>query len=161
MPGVPDGLGVPELHAPVSRRPRTLTCAVSCLGDEPIVVVAAVIERDGRVLVSRRLEGTHLAGRWEFPGGKCEPGESHEACLARELEEELGVTRSTVGEEIGTAEHAYPERVVRLHFRRCTLDEEPRGLLGQSLRWVTRAELGTLELPDADRDLVKRLIQEG
>jgi 8-oxo-dGTP diphosphatase len=134
---------------------------VSCLGDEPIVVVAAVIERDGRVLVSRRLEGTHLAGRWEFPGGKCEPGESHEACLVRELEEELGVTRSTVGEEIGTAEHAYPERVVRLHFRRCTLDEEPRGVLGQSLRWVTRAELGTLDLPDADRDLVKRLVEEG
>jgi 8-oxo-dGTP diphosphatase len=134
---------------------------VSCLGDEPIVVIAAVIERDGRVLVSRRLEGTHLAGRWEFPGGKCEPGESHEACLVRELEEELGVTRSTVGEEIGTAEHAYPERVVRLHFRRCTLDEEPRGVLGQSLRWVTRAELGTLDLPDADRDLVKRLVEEG
>lgn len=129
--------------------------------DDPIVVVAAVIERDGRLLVSRRLQGTHLAGRWEFPGGKCEPGESHEACLARELEEELGVTRATVGEEIGAAEHAYPERVVQLHFRRCTLDEEPRGALGQSLRWVTRAELGTLDLPDADRDLVKRLVDQG
>jgi 8-oxo-dGTP diphosphatase len=134
---------------------------MSPVGDEPIVVVAAVIERDGRVLVSRRLEGTHLAGRWEFPGGKCEPGESHEACLARELQEELGVTRTTVGEEIGAAEHAYPERVVRLHFRRCTLAEEPRGALGQTLRWVTRAELGTLDLPDADRDLVKRLVEEG
>jgi 8-oxo-dGTP diphosphatase len=131
------------------------------LGDEPIVVVAAVIERAGRVLVSRRLEGTHLAGRWEFPGGKCEPGESHEACLARELEEELGVTRATVGEEIGSAEHAYPERVVRLHFRRCTIDEEPRGALGQTLRWVTRAELGTLDLPDADRVFVKWLVEDG
>jgi 8-oxo-dGTP diphosphatase len=134
---------------------------MSPVGDKPIVVVAAVIERDGRVLVSRRLEGTHLAGRWEFPGGKCEPGESHEACLARELQEELGVTRTTVGEEIGAAEHAYPERVVRLHFRRCAIDEEPRGVLGQALRWVTRAELSTLDLPDADRDLVKRLTENG
>jgi 8-oxo-dGTP diphosphatase len=134
---------------------------MSAPGDEPIVVVAAVIERGGRILVSRRLEGTHLAGRWEFPGGKCEPGESHDACLARELEEELGVTRVTVGEEIGTAEHAYPERVVRLHFRRCTIDEEPRGALGQTLRWVTRSELGTLDLPDADRVFVKWLVEDG
>jgi 8-oxo-dGTP diphosphatase len=129
--------------------------------DEAVVVVAAVIERNGRILVSRRLEGTHLAGCWEFPGGKCEPGESHEACLARELAEELGVTRANVGEEIAAAEHAYPERVVRLHFRRCTLDEEPRGVLGQALRWVTRAELGVLDLPDADRALVTRLVEEG
>jgi 8-oxo-dGTP diphosphatase len=128
--------------------------------EEAVVVVAAVIERDGRILVSRRLDGTHLAGRWEFPGGKCEPSESHEACLARELAEELGVMRATVGEEIWAAEHAYPERVVRLHFRRCTIDEEPHGALGQALRWVTRAELGTLDLPDADRDLVKRLVEE-
>ena len=129
-------------------------------GNPPIVVLAAVIERDGRVLMSRRLEGTHLAGRWEFPGGKCEPGESHEGCLARELEEELGVTRATVGEEISAFEHAYPDRVVRLHFRRCTIEDEPRGVLGQTLRWVTRAELSTLDLPDADRDLVKRLVEE-
>jgi 8-oxo-dGTP diphosphatase len=129
--------------------------------DEAVVVVAAVIERNGRILVSRRLEGTHLAGCWEFPGGKCEPGESHEACLARELAEELGVTRANVGEEIAAAEHSYPERVVRLHFRRCTLDEEPRGVLGQALRWVTRAELGVLDLPDADRALVTRLVEEG
>lgn len=132
---------------------------MSASGDAPVVVVAAVIERGGRILVSRRLEGTHLAGRWEFPGGKCEPGESHGACLARELEEELGVTRVTVGEEIVTTEHAYPERVVRLHFRRCAIEEEPRGVLGQALRWVTRAELGALDLPDADRDLVKHLTE--
>ena len=130
-------------------------------GDPPIVVLAAVIERDGRYLVSRRAEGTHLAGRWEFPGGKCEPGETHKECLARELEEELGVTRATVGEEISAVEHAYPDRVVRLHFRRCAIEEEPRGVLGQTLRWVTRAELGTLDLPDADRDLVKQLVEGG
>lgn len=123
----------------------------------PIVVVAAVIARGESVLVSRRLQGTHLAGRWEFPGGKCEPGETHEACLARELEEELGLSRVTIGPEIVATEHAYPERVVRLHFRWCAIDEEPRGVLGQELRWVTRGELTSLDLPEADRDLVRRL----
>ena len=123
----------------------------------PIVVVAGVIVRDGRVLVSRRLTGTHLAGRWEFPGGKCEPGETHEACLARELNEELGVTRLVIGPEIIVSEHAYPECVVRLHFRWCAIADEPRGLLGQEVRWVTRDDLPSLDLPEADRDLVDRL----
>jgi 8-oxo-dGTP diphosphatase len=123
-----------------------------------IVVVAAVIERAGRILVTRRLAGTHLAGRWEFPGGKCEPGETHAACLVRELDEELGLTRAAVGEEIVVTEHAYPERTVRLHFRWCTTTEEPVGRLGQDLRWVTRDELASLELPEADRELVERLV---
>ena len=56
-----------------------------------LVVTAAVIERDGAFLLTRRLDGTHLEGQWEFPGGKCEPGETLEQCLARELREELGV----------------------------------------------------------------------
>ena len=126
----------------------------------PVVVVAAVIVRGPHVLVSRRLKGTHLAGRWEFPGGKCEPAETHEACLARELEEELGITRATIGPEIIVTEHAYPERVVRLHFRWCEIADEPRGLLGQELRWVTRDELASLDLPEADRDLVRHLTHE-
>lgn len=123
----------------------------------PIVVVAAVIERDDRVLVSRRLEGTHLAGQWEFPGGKCEEGETHEMCLARELREELGLGHVQIGDEIIVTEHAYPDRTVRLHFRRCTIGDEPRALLGQELRWVSRDDLSTLTLPEADRDLVRRL----
>ena len=126
----------------------------------PLVVVAGVIVRDGRVLVSRRLQGTHLAGRWEFPGGKCEPGETHEACLGRELLEELGVTGVVIGPEIVVTEHVYPERAVRLHFRWCAITDEPRGLLGQDLRWVTRNELASLDLPEADRDLVDRLAHQ-
>jgi mutator protein MutT len=121
-----------------------------------IVVLAAVVEQDGRFLVARRLEGTHLAGMWEFPGGKCERDETHETCLRRELREELGVD-AVVGEEIVSTEHAYPERTVRLHFRRTTLAGTPQPLLGQQLRWVTRAELGTLELPPADRELIEIL----
>ncbi len=122
----------------------------------PIVVLAAVIERDGRFLLTRRLEGTHLAGTWEFPGGKCDPGEAHEACLARELDEELGV-RCEVGEEIFTVEHSYPGRTVRLHFHRAVLLGEPSPQLGQDMRWVERSELRTLELPEADQGLVDLL----
>lgn len=122
----------------------------------PITVVAAVIERDGRLLLARRLAGTHLAGLWEFPGGKCEPGEPHEACLARELEEELGV-RAEIGEEMIAIDHTYPEKRVRLHFRRCAIDRDPEPRLGQELRWVSRVELRELALPEADRALVEML----
>jgi mutator protein MutT len=121
-----------------------------------IVVVAAVIERGGRLLVSRRLRGTHLAGYWEFPGGKVEPGEPHEAGLARELLEELGV-EAAIGGELLVTEHTYPERTVRLHFRHATITGEPRPLLGQEIRWIERAELRELPFPDADRELIERL----
>ncbi len=121
-----------------------------------IVVIAAVIERDGSFLMTRRLKGTHLAGTWEFPGGKCEEGESHEACLARELDEELAA-RCEIGEEIFTVEHAYSERTVRLHFRRASLLNEPSPQLRQEMRWVPRADLRSLELPEADKGLVDLL----
>jgi 8-oxo-dGTP diphosphatase len=121
-----------------------------------VVVIAAVIERDGRFLMTRRLAGTHLAGAWEFPGGKCDAGETHEDCLARELREELAV-RCEVGEEIFTVEHAYPERTVRLHFRHTSLLDEPSPQLGQEMRWVARSELRELQLPEADQGLVDLL----
>ncbi len=121
-----------------------------------IEVVAAVIEDRGRFLLARRLAGTHLAGTWEFPGGKCEPGETHEACLVRELREELDV-EAIVGPEILVTEHAYPERTVRLHFRECAIAGTPRAMLGQSLRWASRDELGSIAFPAADRTLVDRL----
>ena len=121
-----------------------------------IVVLAAVIEKDGHFLMTRRLEGTHLGGMWEFPGGKCDPGETHEACLSRELDEELGV-RSEIGGEILTVEHAYPERTVRLHFRHVALLGDPSPRQGQEMRWVARGELRSLELPEADQGLVELL----
>ena len=122
----------------------------------PVVVIAAVVEREGRFLLTRRLEGTHLSGMWEFPGGKCEDGEPHEACLAREMREELAVDVTT-GEEIFTVEHAYTDRTVRLHFRRCQIIGEPRPQLGQQMRWASREELGRLEFPEADRNLIAML----
>ena len=121
-----------------------------------IVVLAAIVERHGRFLLTRRLKGTHLADLWEFPGGKCEPGETHEVCLKRELLEELGVG-SEIGEEILVTEHAYPERTVRLHFRRCELRGEPQPLLGQAMRWATRDELTSIDFPAADRELIDLL----
>jgi mutator protein MutT len=126
---------------------------------EPVIVVAGVIERAGCYLVSRRLKGTHLADLWEFPGGKWEGDETHEACLARELVEELGVA-STIGRELIVTEHAYPDRVVRLHFHECEIAGEPQPMLGQELRWVTPAELRNLDVPAADRDVVDLLIRK-
>jgi mutator protein MutT len=119
-------------------------------------VLVAVIERDGRFLVTRRLEGSHLSGYWEFPGGKCDPEETHEACLARELREELGV-EARIGEELIVTEHAYPERTVRLHFRRCEIAGEPKPVLEQEMRWVSREEMRRLPFPDADRELIALL----
>jgi 8-oxo-dGTP diphosphatase len=121
-----------------------------------VIVTAAVIERDGAYLVTRRPAGVHLAGLWEFPGGKCDRGEELEACLAREIREELD-TAVEVGREIFSTAHAYPERVVELHFFACTLKGEPRPALGQELRWVRRAELRSLDFPPADDELIARL----
>jgi 8-oxo-dGTP diphosphatase len=121
-----------------------------------MIVTAAVVERDGRLLVTRRLKGSHMAGFWEFPGGKCEPGEPPEACLARELLEELGVA-ATVREEIYRTTYAYGDRILDLRFFTCDLASEPRPLLGQEIRWVSRQELRTLDFPPADSELVARL----
>ena len=121
-----------------------------------IVVTAAVIEDGGRFLVTRRLKGTHLEDYWEFPGGKCDPGETHGTCLARELREELDV-EARVSEEVFTTTHAYPERVVELHFFRCELRGEPRPQQGQEMRWVRRGELQALEFPPADEELIRVL----
>jgi 8-oxo-dGTP diphosphatase len=125
-----------------------------------IVVTAAVIERDGAFLLSRRLRGTHLEGSWEFPGGKCEPGETHQLCLEREILEELAAGLR-VGSEIFCVTHAYPELVVELHFFACELLGEPRPMIGQEMQWVPRGELSALEFPPADAELIRMLAAEG
>ena len=121
--------------------------------DERVVVSAAVIRRGDEFLVTRRLKGTHLEGYWEFPGGKCEDGESHVQCLEREIREELD-TGIRVGELILTTMHSYPGRVVELHFFRCELDGDPRPAIGQEMRWVASSELGRLNFPPADSELL-------
>lgn len=121
-----------------------------------VVVTAAVIERDGMFLVTRRLKGVHLEGCWEFPGGKCEGGESHAACLEREIVEELDAA-VRVGPELFSVAHAYPDRVVELHFFACEMVGEPRPVMEQEMRWVRREELRSLEFPPADEELIRLL----
>ena len=123
-----------------------------------IVVVAAVIEQNGSFLVTRRLEGTHLAGMWEFPGGKIASGETHAQALEREIREELAADVD-VGELLFETQFDYTERRISLHFYRCSLRSTPRPLLGQQMKWVPRAELRSLDFPPADKDLIRLLIE--
>jgi mutator protein MutT len=123
-----------------------------------VVVVAAVIEQDGRFLVTRRQAGVHLAGIWEFPGGKIDADETHTDALRRELREELDVD-VTVGGLLLATTHPYPDTTVTLYFYRCTLEGRARPMLGQEMRWVDRDELRTLGFPPADEDLIRLLTQ--
>jgi mutator protein MutT len=125
-------------------------------GVDLIEVVAAVIERDGRILITRRPEGSHLAGLWEFPGGKRMQGETPEEALEREIREELGAALN-VGALIETVEWEYPDRRVRLCFYRCSLTGEPRALEGQELAWARTEDLPRYEFPPADAVLIARL----
>ena len=124
-----------------------------------VVVAAAIIERAGRYLVTRRQEGTHLAGVWEFPGGKCEPGETLAACMARELREELGID-AAVGAEVFTTTHDYCDRRVELHFLRCECAGEATPQLGQEMRWASKNQLLDLDFPPADAELIRLLSSE-
>ena len=121
-----------------------------------MVVAAAVVVRNDMFLITRRQAGVHLAGYWEFPGGKCENGEPLEACLVRELQEEL-LVGARVGEEIFTVTHAYEKGRVELHFFSCDLVGEPAPQLGQEMRWAARAELATFAFPPADASLIQML----
>src|SRR5947207_15474485 len=126
----------------------------------PLVIeVAAAVVRDeaGRYLITQRRSGSHLAGLWEFPGGKIETGESPQAALRRELTEELSASFS-VGEEVDTITWEYPERTVVIHFYRCTRESvaiQPRE--SQTMAWVAPERLGEFEFPPADRELIARL----
>jgi mutator protein MutT len=123
---------------------------------ERIVVTAAVVEQNGSFLLTRRLDGTHLAGHWEFPGGKLHAGESLGECLAREIREELDA-EVEVGAEILATVHDYPGRSVELRFFRCVLKSEPKPTMGQEMRWVALRDLPSVQLPPADDELVRLL----
>jgi 8-oxo-dGTP diphosphatase len=120
----------------------------------PVVVVAAVVLREGRVLLTRRAEGRHLAGMWEFPGGKLEDGESPEEALARECREECGI-EIDVAEILEVTHHRYPEKDVLLLFYRCALRSgEVRHLEVDDHAWVAPEDLGRYPLPPADARVV-------
>jgi 8-oxo-dGTP diphosphatase len=122
-----------------------------------VIVAAAIIARNGRYLIARRKPGVHLAGFWEFPGGKCESGESMEDCLRRELLEELGV-RLSAAVPFQTIRHAYPEKTVELHFFRCTIGAgEAKARDCAEIRWVDPSDLVLYRFPPADEAVLKAL----
>jgi len=121
-------------------------------------VVAAVIrDPENRVLLARRPTGRHMAGLWEFPGGKVHDGEAPAAALARELAEELDVC-ARIGEPITFAVHEEPGLRILLLFYEATLETgSPRPREGQEIAWVPPAELPLYPTPPADAELVARL----
>jgi mutator protein MutT len=122
-----------------------------------IEVAAGLVFRDGKVLITQRPAGGHLAGLWEFPGGKREANESFEDCLRRELMEELGI-EVEVGEMVDAITHSYWEKTVHLRFFRCVWKRhEPQGLGCPAFRWVTVAEMARHEFPAADSQLLNRM----
>jgi mutator protein MutT len=127
------------------------------------VDVAAALIRDaeGRYLITQRLADAHLAGRWEFPGGKREVGETLEECLARELREELGI-EVVVDDKVDTVRWEYPAKTVVLHFYRCRITGGvPQLLECAALDWVEPARLGDYDFPPADQRLIERLRAAG
>lgn len=122
-------------------------------------VVAGALLRDGEVLIAERPAGSHLAGRWEFPGGKIAAGETDSEALARELREELDV-QIHVAVHLMTLRHDYPDRSVELRLYVVEgFDGEPRGLDGQRLKWVPMAQLGAQDILEADRPFIDALQQ--
>lgn len=124
-----------------------------------IRVAAGIYVRDGDVLVCRRPPGGEHAGKWEFPGGKLEAGESFEQALARELREELGVEAS-VGSEIRRVTHRYGSEAVEIGFFAVgKLEGTIRLSHFDEVRWQPLGRLGELDFLEADRDLVRELDQ--
>ncbi len=124
---------------------------------QPIQVAAGLVFRRGKLLITQRHREAHLGWLWEFPGGKREAGETFEACLGRELREELGI-EVAVGELVQSLTHAYPGKTVHLRFYRCTLTaREPQPLDCSDFRWIGPDELANYAFPAADARLIETL----
>ena len=122
-------------------------------------VVAGVLrDARGRILLARRTEGRDLAGLWEFPGGKVEPGESPEDALVRELREELGIS-AAVGASVIRVQMAYPDKQLLLDVREVAFSGHPRGLEGQALAWVPLHKLPDYPMPPADVPVLEELLR--
>ena len=121
-----------------------------------LVVVAAVAEREGRVMLCQRLPNAHNGLKWEFPGGKLEPGEGPEAALARELREELDVG-AAVGRVRDAVYYRYPDRDVLVLFYGCEITEgAPKTLGCNAIAWVTPEEMAGYNFAGADLAFVRR-----
>jgi mutator protein MutT len=117
-------------------------------------VTAGLIWREGKILITKRPEGSHLAGLWEFPGGKQEAGESLEQCLEREIREELGLVIKAT-ELLLEVDHDYGTKSISLHLFRCSrLTGEPRALGCAEMRWVNPQDLDQYKLPPPDVQMI-------
>ena len=122
-----------------------------------LTVTAGVIRRGAQVFLARRPSAGLLGGMWEFPGGKCEPGETLPDCLKRELLEELGI-EVEVGQAFGVYEHAYTHFSVTLHAFLCRLTiGEPRPIEASEIRWVPPDDLTAFPMGKLDRQIARRL----
>ncbi|HLK47604.1 MAG TPA: (deoxy)nucleoside triphosphate pyrophosphohydrolase [Bryobacteraceae bacterium] len=121
-------------------------------------VVAAILERDGQILIGRRKPGQAHPLKWEFPGGKVEAGETPEHALTRELEEELGIRQAT-GQEITRYPYAYPGKnpIELIFYRVVSYSGEPRNLVFHEMRWAPAAALAEFDFLEGDRDFLRAL----
>ncbi len=126
----------------------------------PLLVVAGLIERDGKILVCQRQAGDSHEFEWEFPGGKVETGETPKQALQRELSEELGI-RAEIVEEIARYEYRYPKRppILLIFLRVGPFEGEPASLAFEQIRWEPRSRLNAYNFLDGDRDFVRRLMR--
>jgi 8-oxo-dGTP diphosphatase len=128
------------------------------MGRPVIKVVAAIIQRDGKILIGQRRKTDSHGLKWEFPGGKVERGETPAGALARELEEELGI-QARIGREIGRHTHYYPRRAtIQLHFYAVKeFGGEPQSIAFETIVWESPERLASYDFLDGDLDFIKRL----
>ena len=162
-------------HPSCDRCPWQTGCAAYATGDPSrwpmtdaskplpfqVIGVGIVINPAGEVLIDQRLEEGLLGGMWEFPGGKQEPGESVEDCIARELQEEVGIA-VRVREELITVDHAYSHKKLRFVVHLCELvSGVPQPLASQQVRWVKTGELKDFAFPAANARMIEALLRVG
>ena len=124
-------------------------------------IAAAIVERNGRILISKRKAEAHLGDLWEFPGGKVHPWESPEQAVVRELREELGIG-VRVERLFSRIEHEYPDRTIELLTFLCALEEgKPAPIHCAACEWVAFADLNRFSFPEANQSIIKRLSVEG
>ncbi len=124
-----------------------------------VVVAAAIIYQEGKILLTRRKLDAHQGGLWEFPGGKQEAGETLEECLRRELKEEIAIEVNHL-KPFHVLRHRYPDKEVELHFFTCSTFEGTLQPLGcMEMAWVPQEELGAYEFPAADHPVLKAILQ--
>lgn len=148
-----DILWVPGVRRSARHPVKSDTKGLLFSAERLVDVTAAVIGGpDGRILVCSRPAGTHMAGKWEFPGGKIEPGEPAEACIRREIREELGMEIS-VGPVLTVMEHDYGVKYVRVTFFLAVSDDTPSAKDGQEFRWIMPEDTESVDFLDADRSV--------